>query len=143
MSVIDVILDYVRRTNPEMTRDELKIQLGVCPYSTQALYISCVGNSDMVKSKEKREYKKMAKLSKADLNVSFECSDLIEMLEKDIAEMDGEQDVFVLVQDFHGVAIFRDYDFSENAFHPKKDEFVEKVKMSKLLQHYKDQNRLV
>jgi len=37
MDKIDEILEYVRRTNPEMTRDKLIEELGKCEYSARAL----------------------------------------------------------------------------------------------------------
>lgn len=37
MDKIDEMLKYVRRTNPEMTRDKLIEELGKCEYSARAL----------------------------------------------------------------------------------------------------------
>lgn len=37
MDKIDEMIKYVRRTNPEMTRDKLIEELGKCEYSARAL----------------------------------------------------------------------------------------------------------
>ena len=37
MIELDKLLEYVQRTNPEMTRDKLIEELGKCEYSARAL----------------------------------------------------------------------------------------------------------
>ena len=42
MDKIDEMLKYVRRTNPEMTRDKLIEELGKCDYSAKSLILSLI-----------------------------------------------------------------------------------------------------
>ena len=46
MDKIDEMLKYVRRTNPEMTRDKLIEELGKCEYSARALIFGFRNVSD-------------------------------------------------------------------------------------------------
>ena len=46
MDKIDEMLKYVRRTNPEMTRDKLIEELGKCEYSERALIFGFQNVSD-------------------------------------------------------------------------------------------------
>lgn len=53
MSMIDEILRFVQRTNPNMTKADLLYQMGITEYSAIALYISCMNKPYMLESKEK------------------------------------------------------------------------------------------
>ena len=45
------------------------------------------------------------------IKLSYECSDLIEEIKGDISEFGEELEVCVLVKDFHGCKIYKEYDF--------------------------------
>lgn len=44
MDKIDKILEYVRRTNPQMTRERLIEELGDCEYSAKSLLFTFQNN---------------------------------------------------------------------------------------------------
>jgi hypothetical protein len=41
MDKIDIILDKVKKTNPQITREELIEELGKCEYAAVSLIMSC------------------------------------------------------------------------------------------------------
>lgn len=45
MDKIDRLLEYIHRTNPEMTRQKLIEELGESDYSTKSIYFLAIQNS--------------------------------------------------------------------------------------------------
>lgn len=77
------------------------------------------------------------------------CSNLISELEKYdekngcISEFGEELEVCVLVKDFHGCKIYKEYDFVDTVFEPlHDDEFIEKMTIGKLLELCEQQNSI-
>ena len=82
------------------------------------------------------------------INISYECSELIEELKEDIAEFGGDTIVAVWCMDSSGVTIYTNYDFideeepiTENEL--EKDEYLQKMTMSALLILLEKQNEIL
>ena len=96
----------------------------------------------------------MAIQNKDGLWVSYACEDLIEELKSDLQEFgDGNEKVYVIVENRDGVKIYKDYNFIED---PEDEsdtqghgfgellgsESVETITMAELLDKYKQQNKI-
>lgn len=85
----------------------------------------------------------MGKIDMGFIKLSYECSDLIEEIKGDISEFGEKLEVCVLVKDFHGCKIYKEYDFVDTVFEPlHDDEFVEKMTIGKLLELCEQQNSI-
>lgn len=97
----------------------------------------------------------MAIQNKDGLLVSYACEDLIEELERDLQEFgDGNEKVYVIVENRDGVKIYKDYNFMEDPEDESdtpgrgfgellENESVEIIKMSELLDKYRQQNSII
>lgn len=85
----------------------------------------------------------MGKIDMGFIKLSYECSDLIEEIKGDISEFGEYLEVCVLVKDFHGCKIYKEYDFVDTVFEPlHDDEFIEKMTIGKLLELCEQQNSI-
>jgi hypothetical protein len=85
----------------------------------------------------------MGKIDMGFIKLSYECSDLIEEIKGDISEFGEELEVCVLVKNFHGCKIYKEYDFVDTVFEPlHDDEFIEKMTIGKLLELCEQQNSI-
>ena len=85
----------------------------------------------------------MGKIDMGFIKLSYECSDLIEEIKGDISEFGEDLEECVLVKDFHGCKIYKENDFVDTVFEPlHDDEFIEKMKIGKLLELCEQQNSI-
>lgn len=85
----------------------------------------------------------MGKIDMGFIKLSYECSDLIEEIKGDISEFGEDLEKCVLVKDFHGCKIYKEYDFVDTVFEPlHDDEFIEKMNIGKLLELCEQQNSI-
>lgn len=79
--------------------------------------------------------------------ISFECSELIEELNEDIAEFGGDMLVEVVTEEREGVTIYKDYNFvdgDENTtFKLSEGEKMQKMTASALLLLYEKENSIL
>lgn len=90
----------------------------------------------------------MAFINPQGINISFECSELIEELKSDIAEFGGNTVVAVWCKDNSGVTLYTNYDFiDENQpiteSELQDDEYIQKMTMSALLVLLEKQNEIL
>lgn len=97
----------------------------------------------------------MAIQNKDGLWVSYACEDLIEELERDLQEFrDGNENVYVITENRDGVKLYKDYNFMEDPEDESdtpghglgellENESVEIIKMSELLDKYRQQNIII
>lgn len=80
------------------------------------------------------------------ISVSFECTELIKELRRDIADFGGNLIVEVIATQLHGITIYKDYNFisdDENTkFELKQNEKLVKMPAIELLKLYEKENRL-
>ena len=82
------------------------------------------------------------------INISYECSELIEELKEDIAEFGGDTIVAVWCMDSSGVTIYTNYDFIEEEesiaeTELKENEYLQKMTMSALQILLEKQNEIL
>ncbi len=82
------------------------------------------------------------------INISFECSELIEELKADISEFGGDKIVAVWCKDNSGVTLYTNYDFIDEEepiteSELKDDEYIQKMTMSALLVLLEKQNEIL
>lgn len=80
-------------------------------------------------------------------SISFECSELIEELKKDIQEFGGSKIVVVWCKEYEGVILYTNYDFidEDQPIKPseiKESEFLKQMTMSALLLVLEKQNSI-
>lgn len=78
--------------------------------------------------------------------ISYECSELIEELEQDIAEFGQDLEVIVITEIKHGVKLYKDYTFfkGRDGFgNLKPGESEETIKAVDLLEIYKKENSIL
>lgn len=80
------------------------------------------------------------------ISVSFECTELIKELRRDIADFGENLIVEVIATQLHGITIYKDYNFisdDENTeFELKQNEKLVKMPAVELLKLYEKENRL-
>lgn len=80
------------------------------------------------------------------ISVSFECTELIKELRRDIADFGENLIVEVIATQLHGITIYKDYNFisdDENTkFKLKQNEKLVKMPAVELLKLYEKENRL-
>jgi hypothetical protein len=80
------------------------------------------------------------------ISVSFECTELIKELRRDIADFGENLIVEVIATQLHGITIYKDYNFisdDENTkFELKQNEKLVKMPAIELLKLYEKENRL-
>lgn len=80
------------------------------------------------------------------ISVSFECTELIKELRRDIADFGENLIVEVIATQLHGIMIYKDYNFisdDENTkFELKQNEKLVKMPAIELLKLYEKENRL-
>ena len=80
------------------------------------------------------------------ISVSFECTELIKELRRDIADFGENLIVEVIATQLHGITIYKDYNFisdDENTkFKLKQNEKLVKMSAVELLKLYEKENRL-
>lgn len=80
------------------------------------------------------------------ISVSFECTELIKELRRDIANFGENLIVEVIATQLHGITIYKDYNFisdDENTkFELKQNEKLVKMPAIELLKLYEKENRL-
>lgn len=76
--------------------------------------------------------------------VSFDCTELIKELKKDIAEFGGEKLLQVVTEERNGVTIYKDYNFiddeGDTEFDLSKGEAIQKMTATALLLLYEEEN---
>lgn len=82
------------------------------------------------------------------MNISYECSELIEELKEDIAEFGGDTIVAVWCKDNSGVTLYTNYDFIEEEksiaeTELRENEYLQKMTMSALLILLEKQNEIL
>ena len=90
----------------------------------------------------------MGFINKKGMNISFECSELIEELKEDIKEFGGDKIVTVWCKDTHGVTIYTNYDFDEEEMpidesELEEGEYLKKMTMSALMLLLEKQNEII
>lgn len=97
----------------------------------------------------------MAIINATGMAISYECSDLIEELELDIAEFGNDLVVEVVVQEYCGVLIHKDYNFRQSDLDPEDlndsshcfdlhpGEFLKEIPAVDLLEIYRQQDEVV
>lgn len=80
------------------------------------------------------------------ISVSFECTELIKELRRDIADFGENLIVEVIVTQLHGITIYKDYNFisddEDTKFELKQNEKLVKMPAVELLKLYEKENRL-
>ena len=89
----------------------------------------------------------MAFINKNGQSIGFECSELIEELKDDIAELGGNILVEVVTEEREGVTIYKDYNFIDNdestAFKLSETEKLQRMTASALLLLYEQENSIL
>ena len=90
----------------------------------------------------------MAFINSDGINISYECSELIEELKEDIAEFGSDTIVAVWCMNSSGVTIYTNYDFIEEEepiaeTELKENEYLQKMTMSALLILLEKQNEII
>lgn len=80
------------------------------------------------------------------ISVSFECTELIKELRRDIADFGENLIVEVIATQLHGITIYKDYNFisddESTKFELKQNEKLVKMPAVELLKLYEKENRL-
>lgn len=89
----------------------------------------------------------MAVVNSEGINVSYECSELIDDLKLDILDYGGNKPITVWCKKVSGVVIYTDYDFLVDEqpishLELKDGEFIKKMTMSELLPLLEKQNSI-
>lgn len=89
----------------------------------------------------------MAFTSEQGQSISYDCEDLIEELKQDIQEFGGDIILEVVVENMHGVDIYKDYNFidddKETEFKLNNGERLERTTASALLVLYEKENEVL
>ncbi len=80
-------------------------------------------------------------------SISFDCSELIEVLKADIKEFGGDMLVEVVTEEREGVVIYKDYNFidgeEKSVLVLKESEKIQQMTASALLVLYEQENKIL
>lgn len=78
------------------------------------------------------------------LSISYDALTLIEELKLDIEEFGADYEVYVIVEQRHGVLIYKDYLFPETGgIELNEGEYTQKITMGDLLAKYEEENSIL